>query len=82
MNYNKIYNDVDANSQENSENAYEALVNIGIQEIKFDKKEYQKLTDLLEQPNKKMANDGLYSLELFNEIKIHIDDFRASSETL
>ena len=79
---NRIYSEVDSNSQQDSENAYEALSKIGIQEIQFDGDEYQKLTDLLEEPTKKMANDGFYSLELFNEIKMYIDDFRKSPEIL
>ena len=79
---NRIYSEVDSNSQQDSENAYEALSKIGIQEIHFDGDEYQKLTDLLEEPTKKMANDGFYSLELFNEIKMYIDDFRKSPEIL
>ena len=79
---NRIYSEVDSNSQQDSENAYEALSKIGIQEIQFDGDEYQKLTDLLEEPTKKMANDGFYSLELFNEIKMYIDDFRKFSEIL
>ena len=78
----RIYSEVDSNSQQDSENAYEALSKIGIQEIQFDGDEYQKLTDLLEEPAKKMANDGFYSLELFNEIKMYIDDFRKSPEIL
>ena len=79
---NRIYSEVDTNSQQDSENAYEALSKIGIQEIQFDGDEYQKLTDLLEEPTKKMANDGFYSLKLFNEIKMYIDDFRKSPEIL
>ena len=79
---NRIYSEVDRNSRQDSEDAYQALSNIGIQEIQFNSDEYQKLTDLLEEPNKKMANDGLYSLELFNEIKMYIDDFRKSPEIL
>ena len=79
---NRIYSEVDINSQQDSENAYEALSKIGIQEIQFDGDEYQKLTDLLEEPTKKMANDGFYSLKLFNEIKMYIDDFRKFSEIL
>ena len=78
----RIYSEVDSNSQQDSENAYEALSKIGIQEIQFDGDEYQKLTDLLEEPTKKMANDGFYSLKLFNEIKMYIDNFRKSSEIL
>ncbi len=78
----RIYSEVDSNSQQDSENAYEALSKIGIQEIQFDGDEYQKLTDLLEEPTKKMANDGFYSLKLFNEIKMYIDDFRKSPEIL
>ena len=78
----RIYSEVDSNSQQDSENAYEALSKIGIQEIQFDGDEYQKLTDLLEEPTIKMANDGFYSLELFNEIKMYIHDFRKSSEIL
>ena len=47
---NRIYSEVDSNSQQDSENAYEALSKIGIQQIQFDGDEYQKLTDLLEEP--------------------------------
>ena len=37
---NRIYSEVDINSQQDSENAYEALSKIGIQEIQFDGDEY------------------------------------------
>ena len=72
----RIYNDVDTNSQKDSDNAYNALINIGIKEVEFEDLEYKRLADLMVKPNIQMANDGLFSLELFERIRGYIEDYR------
>ena len=72
----RIYSDVDTNSQKDSENAYNALINIGIKEVEFKDEEYKRLADLMVEPNIQMAKDGLFSLELFEKIRGYIEDYR------
>ena len=72
----RIYNDVDANSQKDSDNAYNALINIGIKEVEFEDEEYKRLADLMVKPNIQMANEDLFSLELFERIRGYIEDYR------
>ena len=51
-------------------------VKIGIKEVEFEDLEYKRLADLMVKPNIQMANDGLFSLELFERIRGYIEDYR------
>ena len=41
---------VDTNSQKDSDNAYNALIKIGIKEVEFEDLEYKRLADLMVKP--------------------------------
>jgi hypothetical protein len=72
----RIYNDVDQGSEKDTQNAMQALLNIGLIEVPFDDNEYDKLTDLLVKPNQNMANRGMFSKDLYDEISSYIQDYR------
>ena len=72
----RIYEDVDQGSEKDTENAMQALLNIGLIEVPFDDAEYLKLTDLLVEPNQSMANRGMFSKDLYDEISSYIKDYR------
>jgi len=72
----RIYEDVDQGSEKDTENAMQALLNIGLIEVPFDDAEYIKLTDLLVEPNQSMANRGMFSKDLYDEISSYIKDYR------
>ena len=52
------------------------MIKIGIKEVEFEDEEYNRLADLMVKPNIQMANDGLFSLELFERIRGYIEDYR------
>ena len=73
-----IYKDVDLMSEKDTHDAMQALLNIGLIEVTFDENEYNKLTDLLIQPNQEMADDGMFSKELYDQISMYINTYRMS----
>ena len=73
-----IYKDVDLMSEKDTNDAMQALLNIGLIEVTFDENEYNKLTDLLIQPNQEMADDGMFSKELYDQISMYINTYRMS----
>ena len=74
-----IYDDVDQMSEKDTENAMQALLNIGLIEVAFDENEYNKLTDLLIEPNREMADNGMFSTELYDKIFMYINNYRKSA---
>ena len=74
-----IYDDVDQTSEKDTENAMQALLNIGLIEVAFDENEYNKLTDLLIEPNREMADNGMFSTELYDKIFMYINNYRKNA---
>jgi len=73
-----IYEEVNAGSKNDSENAMQALLNIGIKEVPFHDNEYKRLTNLMIKPNLEMAKRDMFSLELFEDISNYIIEYRAN----
>jgi len=73
-----IYEEVDADSKNDSEDAMQALLNIGIKEVTFHDNEYKRLTNLMIEPNLEMAKRDMFSLDLFKDISNHISEYRAN----
>jgi len=76
-----IYKEVNAGSKNDSENAMQALLNIGIKEAPFHDNEYERLTNLMIEPNLEMARRGMFSLELFEDISNYISEYRVKLVT-
>ena len=72
----QTYANFDRSNPLDNENAYAALINSGIKEISFDEDEFIKVRKLLLESNLKLGLAGGFSIELYNEMLRHIDEFR------
>ena len=67
---------MDARARTESQNATEALVNVGIKKIIPDEGELDKLLVTMSETNLGLAKNGLLPLALFETMQGHISDFR------
>ncbi len=72
----KVYADVNARSREEYVNGMEALLSVGLESVDPDPGEFEKMREITVETNRKMAQDGMFSLELLQEMQSHIDDYR------
>ncbi len=72
----KTYKKFDKVNLVDNQGAFEALVKSGIEQIKFDDEEFVKVRKLLLASNLKLGSDGAFTLELYEEMLRHIDEYR------
>ena len=72
-----VYINIDRNAPNESKNATDALIKIGIQKVEPDAGQFAELQRTTNVSNRDMANEGIYPLELFNEMQGHLRDYRA-----
>jgi TRAP-type C4-dicarboxylate transport system substrate-binding protein len=60
-----------------NQGAYDALLKSGIEAVKFDDEEFVKVRNLLLESNLQQGVDGAFSLELYQEMLQHIDEYRS-----
>jgi len=59
-----------------NQGAFNALVKSGIEVVKFDNSEFLKVRELLLASNLKLGAEGAFTLDLYEEMLHHIDDYR------
>jgi len=64
-------------NQIDNQDAFDALVKSGIEEIEFDAEELVRIRDLVLVSNLKLGSNGAFTLELYEEMLRHIDEFRS-----
>ncbi|MDZ7770846.1 MAG: TRAP transporter substrate-binding protein DctP [Woeseiaceae bacterium] len=74
-----IYEDVDAASQRDSRNATEALLSVGLEEVEPVPGEFEKIRDQMQETNRDMAEQGMFSARLLDELLMHLQDYRAAA---
>jgi len=74
---NDVYASVDAESWAESENAVDALLSVGIENIEPKDGELERIRDAMAVTNRRMAEQGLFSEELLEQMQAHVDEFRA-----
>lgn len=72
----RIYADMDALSADDSTNATDALFKIGLEDVQPDDGEFSRIQVIMRENNREMAERGLFSMELLEEMQLHIDEFR------
>lgn len=72
----RIYEKVDAESRSDTENAVEALLNIGLQDVEPVPGEFERIRRLMQETNREMAERGLFSAELLDELQMHLRNYR------
>ncbi len=72
----RIYDDVDAASERETANAIDALLNIGLKDVEPRAGEFEKIAEIMRRTNRDMAERGMFSAELLDEMQRHLADFR------
>lgn len=76
---NEVYRNIDRRAPDESRNAMEALVNIGIQNVEPEDGQFAELQQSMSESNLAMANEGMFPLVLFQEMQGHLDDYRKNN---
>lgn len=74
----EMYRDFDKSNLIDNEGAFDALVNSGIEETVFDSEEFEKVRELLLASNLKLGAKGAFTLEFYEEMLRHIDEYRSA----
>lgn len=75
----KIYENFDKSNLADNAGALEAMLNTGIETVPFELSEYQRLRETLKELNSDLADQGILSKELYNEMLAHVAEYRAGS---
>jgi len=71
-----VYSRVNDESAAESANATEALLSVGIEDVEPTPGEFERIRSSLVATNRQMAEKGLFSMEMYDEIRQHISNFR------
>ena len=72
----RVSREINDNSPADAANAKDALANSGIESVEPDNGEFEKIRQVMADNNRDMAQQGLFSLQLLEEMQQHISDFR------
>lgn len=56
--------------------AYEALLNAGIERVPFGRSEFDEIREVLRVSNEELGADGHFSMDLYEEMMLYIDEYR------
>ena len=73
----RVYSELNDESPAAAVNAKEALVNSGVESIVPDEGEFQRMQKVMAENNRDMAKQGMFSLELFETMQRHLDEYRS-----
>ena len=73
----RIYSEVDASSEQETANAIDALLNIGLTNVEPRDGEFEKISTIMRETNRDMAERGMFSAELLDEMRRHLNDYRS-----
>lgn len=73
----RIYDEVDAASRSDTENALDALLNVGLEEVELEAGEFEEMRAMMKGTNRRMAEEGMFSAELLDELQGHLEDYRS-----
>ena len=77
-----IYAAVDEESRAEGENAVQALLSVGIQNVDPTPGELDKIREAMSSTNREMARRGMFSVELLDEIQQYVDAYRSAEDTV
>lgn len=73
----RMYEEFDEVNLVDNEEAFDALVNSGIEQVYFDAEEREKIRELLLVSNLKLGAKGAFTLEFYEEMLRYIDEYRS-----
>lgn len=75
----RIYANFDAESENESQAATEALLNVGVEDVALRSGEFGKIRHEMEATNRRMAEKGMFSLELLEEMERYVEEYRSEN---
>ena len=76
-----VYARVDADSEAEGMNAIDALLGVGIQDVDLASGEFERIRLAMRGAHRGMAERGMFSADLLQEIRAHVEDYRAANGT-
>ena len=73
----RVYSELNDESPAAAVNAIEALVSSGVESIVPDEGEFERMQKVMAENNRDMAQQGMFSLELFEKMQRHLDEYRS-----
>ena len=74
---NAVYAKVDAASEQEGDQAIAALLSVGIEDVQPADGEIERIRAAMEQTNRRMAEQGMFSMALLEEMQAYVNEFRA-----
>ena len=71
-----MYAEFSRREPEENRNAKEALINSGVQSIEPTDGEVERIRKIMEKNNRQLGEQGLFSMDLYDELIAHIEDYR------
>ena len=76
--FSRIYANIDAGSEKENQAATQALINVGLKDIQPTPGEFEALREQMVDTNRAMANQGLFSIEILEQMQGYIAEYRSS----
>lgn len=73
---NAVYAKVDAGSENEAQQAMQALFSVGIKNVEPEAGEVARIRTAMVETNRRMASQGMFSLALLEEMQGYVDEFR------
>jgi hypothetical protein len=75
----RIYAKIDAGSEKENRAATQALINVGLKDIDPAPGEFEALREQMIETNRTMAQQGLFSMEILQQMQGYIAEYRANN---
>jgi len=75
----RVYSHLNETTLADNKEAYQALLNSGIESVELDDQEIAEIRDILRKSNRDMAEQGEYSLKLYDQMMQHVQEYRSGS---
>ncbi len=77
----RMYEKFDRANLVDNRAARDALLNTGIESVSFDEVEFGRIRELLRQSNQGLGEQGLFTLELYDEMMTYVQEYRLQNGT-
>ena len=73
----RLYAELDAKSESEAQAATAALLNVGVEDIALRDGEFMRIRGEMDVTNRAMAQKGMFSIELLQEMEQHVNTYRS-----